>query len=58
MKGTVSGDVNVTVVYEKEPSVIDTIVDAVVDGINKVVDGINKVVDWVSDVVSSIFPWW
>ena len=54
MKGMVSGDVNVAVIYEKEPSVIDNIVDAV----NKVVDGINKVVDWVSDAISSIFPWW
>lgn len=54
VKGMVSGDVNVAVIYEKEPSVIDNIVDAV----NKVVDGINKVVDWVSDAISSIFPWW
>lgn len=51
VKGTVNGDVNVTVIYEKEPSVIDNIVGAVVDGIN-------KVVNWVSGVISSIFPWW
>lgn len=51
VKGTVNGDVNVTVIYEKEPSVIDNIVNAVVDGIN-------KVVNWVSGVISSIFPWW
>ena len=51
MKGTVNGDVNVTVIYEKEPGVINNIVNAVVDGIN-------KVVGWVSDVISSIFPWW
>ena len=41
-----SGDVNVTVIYEKEPSVFDNFVD-----------GINKVVDWVSNVIASIFPW-
>lgn len=57
VQGTVSGDVNVTVIYEKEPSVFDNFVDAVVDGFNKVVDGINKVVDWVSNVIASIFPW-
>lgn len=51
VKGTVNGDVNVTVIYEKEPGVINNIVNAVVDGIN-------KVVGWVSDVISSIFPWW
>ena len=58
LQGTISGDVNVTVIYEKQSGAIENIWNAVADGLNKVVAGINKMMNWVSDVVTSIFPWW